>query len=44
MSFFRNLGSGSYSPLERVRKIFGNNVRKAVRRRSCCGNYGEPGC
>lgn len=44
MSLFTNLGAGKYSPLERVRKIAGNTLRKVARRQMCCGNYGEPGC
>ncbi|HLZ94476.1 MAG TPA: hypothetical protein VKT20_04000 [Candidatus Dormibacteraeota bacterium] len=44
MSLFTNLGAGSYSPVERARKIAGNFWRKVSRRSGCCGNYGEPGC
>ncbi len=43
-SLFRNLGAGDYGPVERVRKIGGNILRKVVRRQACCGNYGDPGC
>lgn len=44
MSLFRNLGAGSYSPFERVRKVASNVLIKIVRRQGCCGNYGDPGC
>jgi hypothetical protein len=44
-SFFRNLGAGSFGPVERVRRIADNIVnRKLLRGRPCCGNYGDPGC
>jgi hypothetical protein len=43
-SILRNLNGGDYSPLERARKIAANTLRKVVRRQTCCGNYGEPGC
>ncbi len=42
-SFLRNLGNGSYGPLERLRVIV-SNVRRKSGGRGCCGNYGEPGC
>ena len=44
MSLFRNLGAGNYSPPERLRRIVSNMLRKAVTRKGCCGNYGDPGC
>ena len=44
MSFFQLLRSGNYGPIERVAKVLGNVGRKVVRRETCCGNYGEPGC
>ena len=42
-SFLRNVTSGSYGPLERVRAI-ANNVRRKTGGKGCCGNYGDPGC
>jgi hypothetical protein len=39
----RNLGDGNYSPIERLRRIVGNLARRRADR-TCCGNYGEPGC
>lgn len=44
MSYFRNLRAGDYSLVERVRRVVANNLRKVVRRQTCCGHYGDPGC
>jgi hypothetical protein len=46
-TFFANLSAGDYNPLERVRRIGGNLLRRdwlRHTRRGCCGNYGDPGC
>ena len=43
LSFARNLVSGGYSPLARLRKIGANLARRSPTN-TCCGNYGEPGC
>lgn len=39
----RNLTSGDYTLTERMRRILGNLGRRRPNR-TCCGNYGEPGC
>jgi hypothetical protein len=44
VSLLRNLGAGSYTPVDRVRKIVGNVLIKVRKRQACCGNYGDPGC
>ena len=44
MSFVRNLGAGSYTPAERMRRIVGNVLIKVRKRQACCGQYGDPGC
>ncbi len=43
-SIISNLSAGNYSPVERVRRVASNVLRKVVRRQGCCGNYGDPGC
>jgi hypothetical protein len=44
MSFFQNLRTGDFNPVERAARALGNIGRKVVRRQRCCGNYGDPGC
>jgi hypothetical protein len=42
-SFGRNLVSGDFTPLDRLRRLAKNLGRRSPTR-YCCGNYGEPGC
>ena len=42
-SLLRNLGAGTYNPVQRVALIVVNTFRK-IPGGGCCGNYGEPGC
>jgi hypothetical protein len=42
-SFARNLVSGDYRLIERLRRLGANLARRSPTR-TCCGNYGEPGC
>ena len=43
ISWARNLVAGDYGPLDRMRRVVTNVARRSPTR-SCCGNYGEPGC
>lgn len=43
-TYWQNLTSGGYNPLQRGLKVLGNVARRVQLRSNCCGNYGEPGC
>ena len=44
-TFLRNLTAGDFGLVERSRRVVDNVLRrKVLRGRSCCGNYGDPGC
>ena len=42
-SFARNLVNGDYTLLQRLAHVRLNLGRRSPTR-TCCGNYGEPGC
>jgi hypothetical protein len=39
-----NLLAGDHSPLERLGMVAENVGRRLIRRQTCCGHYGDPGC
>jgi hypothetical protein len=41
-SFLRNLTTGDFGPVERVRRVVANLAGRGGA--ACCGNYGDPGC
>ncbi len=48
VGFVKNLTAGDYSPAERAGRVVGNLLRRtwigSGKARTCCGQYGDPGC